>query len=69
MIYCPQISDFQLKYCSRDFPPEIVDRTAPLFCITNLEDLAAKHQTAKAIFAETLPLAEKLIQNHQNQPN
>lgn len=33
------------------------DRTAPLFCITNLEDLAAKHQTAEAIFAETLPLA------------
>jgi len=46
-----------------------LDRTAPLFCITNLEDLAAKHQTAKAIFAETLPIAEKLLHNYSNQPN
>ncbi|MEG3937063.1 MULTISPECIES: nucleotidyltransferase domain-containing protein [unclassified Microcoleus] len=69
MIYRPHRYDFQLKYFSRDFPSQIVDRTAPLFCITNLEDLAAKHQTAEAIFAETLPLAENLIHNHPNQPN
>ncbi|MEG5048492.1 hypothetical protein [Microcoleus sp. B4-C1] len=35
-----------------------VDRVAPLFCIANLEDLAAKQQIAEALFAETLPLAQ-----------
>jgi hypothetical protein len=67
--YCPHRSDFKLKYFSRDFPPQIVDRTAPLFCITNLEDLAEKQQIAEAIFAETLPIAEKLLHNYSNQPN
>ncbi|MEG4283918.1 hypothetical protein QUB68_12380 [Microcoleus sp. A006_D1] len=56
-IYRPHRYDFKLKYFSRDFPVEIVDRVAPLFCIANLEDLAAKQQTAEAFFAETLPLA------------
>ena len=46
-----------------------LDRTAPLFCIANLEDLAEKQQIAEAIFAETLPLAEKLLHNYSNQPN
>ena len=58
MIYCPHRYDFELKYFTRDFPPEIVDRVAPLFCIANLEDLAAKQQIAEDFFAETLPLAE-----------
>ena len=58
MIYRPHRYDFKLKYFTRDFPPEIVDRVTPLFCIANLEDLAAKQQIAEAFFAETLPLAE-----------
>lgn len=58
MIYRPHRYDFELKYFTRDFPPEIVDRVAPLFCIANLEDLAAKQQIAEDFFAETLPLAE-----------
>lgn len=58
MIYRPHRYDFELKYFSRDFPPAIVERVAPLFCIANLEDLAAKQQIAEAFFAETLPLAE-----------
>jgi len=53
MIYCPHRSDLELKYFSRDFLAEIVDRTAPLFCIANLEDLAAKQQIAEDFIAES----------------
>jgi hypothetical protein len=56
-IYRPHRYDFELKYFSRDFPPEIVDRVAPLFCIANLEDLAAKQQISEVFFAQMLPLA------------
>jgi predicted nucleotidyltransferase len=69
MLYRPHRSDFKLKYFSRDFPPEIVDRITPLFCIANLEDLAAKQQIAESYFAEILPLAEHQIHNYPNQPN
>ncbi|HSF76022.1 MAG TPA: nucleotidyltransferase domain-containing protein, partial [Microcoleus sp.] len=58
MIYRPHRYDFELKYFSRDFPRQIVDSVAPLFCIANLEDLAAKQQIAEAFFAEILPLAQ-----------
>ena len=68
-IYRPDRFDFQLKYFSRDFPPEIVDRLTPLFCTANLEDLAAKQQLAASFFAEILPLAEVRLQNYLNQPN
>ncbi|WP_293249311.1 MULTISPECIES: hypothetical protein [unclassified Microcoleus] len=64
-IYRPHRYDFQLKYFTRDFPPAIVDRVTPLFCIANLEDLAAKQQTAEDFFAETLPHAEAKF-NSQN---
>ncbi len=68
MIYRPHRFDFQLKYFSRDFPPEIVDRVAPLYCIANLEDLAGKQQIAESYFAEILPLAEHQLHSYQNQP-
>ncbi|MGL5059860.1 MAG: nucleotidyltransferase domain-containing protein [Microcoleus sp.] len=63
MLYRPHRFDFKLKYFNRDFPPEIVDRVTPLFCIANLEDLAAKQQIAESYFAEILPLAENRLQN------
>lgn len=69
MIYRPHRYDFELKYFSRDFPPEIVEIVTPLFCIVNLEDLAAKQQIAESYFAEILPLAENQIHNYPNQPN
>jgi len=56
MIYCLHRSDFELKYFSRDFRAEIVDHTAPLFGLTNFEELAAKQQIAEDFIAETLPL-------------
>jgi predicted nucleotidyltransferase len=68
-IYRPYRYDFKLKYFSRDFPAEIVDRVTPLFCIASLEDLAAKQQTAASYFAEILPIAEQHIQNYQNPIN
>ncbi|MCU0544779.1 MAG: nucleotidyltransferase domain-containing protein [Oscillatoriaceae cyanobacterium Prado104] len=69
MIYRPYRYDFKLKYFSRDFPAEIVDRVTPLFCIANLEDLTEKQQLAESYFAEILPIAEHHLQNYQNQLN
>jgi predicted nucleotidyltransferase len=63
MIYRPHRFDFQLKYFSRDFPPEIVDRVTSLYCITNLEDLATKQQIAASYFVEILPIAEHQLHN------
>ncbi|KAB8335223.1 nucleotidyltransferase domain-containing protein [Scytonema tolypothrichoides VB-61278] len=54
MIYRPYRYDFTMKYFNRDFPPEIVARLEPLFCITDLADLANKQQLAEEMFAETL---------------
>jgi len=69
MIYRPHRYDFELKYFSRDFPPEIVARVAPLFCIANLEDLAVKQQIAEAFFAESLPLVAGKFDSNTNQEN
>jgi predicted nucleotidyltransferase len=69
MIYRPHRYDFKLKYFSRDFPPEIVDRVESLYCIANLEEIATKQQIAESYFAEILPLAEHQLQKYANQPN
>ncbi|WP_325315645.1 hypothetical protein [Microcoleus sp. PH2017_28_MFU_U_A] len=68
-IYRPHRYDFKLKYFTRDFPAAIVDRVTPLFCIANLEDLAAKQQTAEAFFAEILPQAEAKLYSNTNSQN
>ncbi|WP_293143621.1 MULTISPECIES: hypothetical protein [unclassified Microcoleus] len=68
-IYRPHRYDFKLKYFTRDFPPAIVDRVAPLFCIANLEDLRAKQQTAEALFADTLPQVEAKLYSNTNSQN
>lgn len=63
MIYRPYRYDFMnLKYFYRDFPPEVIARVEPLFCVTDLTDLAKKQQLAEKIFAETLPRVEQTLQ-------
>ncbi|NMG06599.1 hypothetical protein [Brasilonema sp. UFV-L1] len=62
MIYRPYRYDFSMKYFNRDFPPEIVARVEPLFCVTDLADLAKKQQLAEEMFAETLPQVEAILQ-------
>lgn len=63
MIYRPYRYDFMLlKYFNRDFPSEVVARVEPLYCVVDLADLAEKQQCAELIFAETLPLAEEMLQ-------
>ncbi|WP_293132972.1 hypothetical protein [Microcoleus sp. bin38.metabat.b11b12b14.051] len=66
MIYRPHRYDFELKYFSRDFPSAIVEILTPLFCIANLEDLAAKQKTAEAFFVDTLPQAEAKLYSNTN---
>jgi hypothetical protein len=61
MVYRPDRYDFGVKYFSRDFPVEIIDRLKPLYCISNLKDLAEKQQIAANFFTETLPFAEAVI--------
>ncbi len=61
MVYRPDRYDFGVKYFSRDFPAEIVDRIKPLYCISNWNDLAEKQQIAANFLAETLPLVEVVI--------
>lgn len=58
MVYRPHRYDFNAKYFSRDFPPEIVARVEPLYCVTDLADLAKKQQRSSSLFAE-MPLAEE----------
>lgn len=62
MIYRPYRYDFTIKYFNRDFPPEVVARVEPLFCVTDLADLAKKQQLAEEMFAETLPRVEQVLQ-------
>jgi predicted nucleotidyltransferase len=62
IVYRPDRYDFKVKYFSRDLPPEVVARVEPLYKVLDLAELAKKQQLAEAIFAETLPLAEKRIQ-------
>jgi hypothetical protein len=62
MVYRPYRYDFMTKYFSRDFPPEIVARVEPLYCIKSLADLSDKQLLAEALFYEILPQAEAMIQ-------
>lgn len=62
MIYRPYRYDFTIKYFNRDFPPEVVARVEPLFCVMDLADLAKKQQLAEEMFAETLPRVEQVLQ-------
>lgn len=61
--YRPERYDFKVKYFSRDLPSEIVARVEPLYSVLDLVELAKKQQLAEMLFAETLPLAEKGLQN------
>lgn len=64
MVYRPYRYDFMLlKYFNRDFPPEVVSHVEPLYSVVDLADLAKKQQLAEAMFAETLPNAEKALQD------
>ena len=63
IIYRPYRYDFKGKYFSRDFPPEIIARVEPLFCVADLADLAKKQQLAETLFVETLPHAEEVFQD------
>lgn len=63
MVYRPYRYDFRnLKYFNRDFPPEVVTRVEPLYCVMDMADLAKKQQVAELLFTESLPFAEKVLQ-------
>lgn len=63
IIYRPYRYDFMLlKYFNRDFPSEVVARIEPLYCVVDLADLAEKQQIAEVMFAETIPLAQEMLQ-------
>ncbi len=62
MVYRPERYDFRTKYFYRDFPTEIIERVESLYCVMNLADLASKQQQADALFAETLPRCEEVLQ-------
>jgi predicted nucleotidyltransferase len=65
MLYRPYRYDFTIKYFNRDFPPEVVARVEPLFCITDLADLANKQQLAELMFAETLSRVEEALEKYK----
>jgi len=65
MLYRPYRYDFTIKYFNRDFPPEVVARVEPLFCITDLADLANKQQLAEQMFAETLSRVEEALEKYK----
>ncbi|MBW4449880.1 MAG: nucleotidyltransferase domain-containing protein [Spirirestis rafaelensis WJT71-NPBG6] len=65
MLYRPYRYDFTIKYFNRDFPPEVVARVEPLFCITDLADLAKKQQLAEQMFAETLSRVEEALEKYK----
>jgi predicted nucleotidyltransferase len=65
MLYRPYRYDFTIKYFNRDFPPEVVARVEPLFCITDLADLAKKQQLAEEMFAETLSRVEEALEKYK----
>ncbi|NEU75876.1 nucleotidyltransferase domain-containing protein [Hassallia byssoidea VB512170] len=65
MLYRPYRYDFTIKYFNRDFPSEVVARVEPLFCITDLADLANKQQLAEEMFAETLSRVEQMLEKHK----
>jgi hypothetical protein len=62
MVYRPYRYDYKFRYISRDFPPEVMSRVEPLFCVININDLAEKQQAAELMFTETLPRVEEMIQ-------
>jgi hypothetical protein len=65
MLYRPYRYDFTIQYFNRDFPPEVIVRVEPLFCITDLADLANKQKLTEQMFAEILSRVEESLEKYK----
>ena len=50
LLHCPQRRGFGLRYLARDLPPETCARIEALAFVRDLDDLAARHEQARAWF-------------------
>ncbi|MBE9177128.1 nucleotidyltransferase domain-containing protein [Oculatella sp. LEGE 06141] len=66
MLYRPYRYDFNAKYFSRDFPPEVKARVEPLLCVTELADLKHKQRLAEDLFVEVLPQVGLALRSPQS---
>lgn len=61
MLHRPNRYDFKTKYFSRDFPPEVIARLSPFYCVKDLADLSEKQREAEVMFALALPSVEEVF--------
>lgn len=60
LLHCPHRRVFGTRYLSRDLPAPLVDRIVALSFVSDLDDLARKHDAAQQWFWETIELLQRL---------
>jgi predicted nucleotidyltransferase len=58
LLHCPQRRVFSVRYLARDLPPKVVDRITSLSFISDLDDLADKHDQVQTWFAQVMQSLE-----------
>jgi len=58
LLHCPQRRVFSVRYLARDLPPKVVERVTSLSFISDLDDLADKHDQVQTWFAQVMQSLE-----------